>query len=217
MAIRRADVLGLALIGGVVVLAATLYGRIPATVPTHWNWAGQPDGFLPKPLGVFVLPLVAAVTWAVLAVLPALSPRGFSMERFRGTYDVLRTTIVGFVVLVATAQLLVAAGWRLRIDVVIPVAVGLLLAILGNYMGKVRRNFFVGIRTPWTLASEEVWLRTHRVAGKLFAVAGVLVAAGGLLGAGVWVLPVTVGAAALGSVAVSYVYFRQVERRSVDP
>jgi len=217
MAIRRADVLGLALIGGVVVLAATLYGRLPATVPTHWNWAGQPDGFLPKPLGAFLLPLVAAVTWAVLAVLPALSPRGFSMERFRGTYDVLRTTIVGFLVLVAMAQLLVAAGWRLRLDVVIPVAVGLLLAILGNYMGKVRRNFFVGIRTPWTLASEEVWLRTHRVAGKLFAAAGVLVAAGGLLGAGVWVLPLAVGVAALGSVAVSYVYFRQVERRSVDP
>src|SRR5262245_1940754 len=195
MAIRRADVLGLALIGGVVVLAATLYGRLPATVPTHWNWAGQPDGFLPKPLGAFLLPLVAAVTWAVLAVLPALSPRGFSMERFRGTYDVLRTTIVGFLVLVAMAQLLVAAGWRLRLDVVIPVAVGLLLAILGNYMGKVRRNFFVGIRTPWTLASEEVWLRTHRVAGKLFAAAGVLVAAGGLLGAGVWVLPLAVGVA----------------------
>jgi len=214
MAIRRADVLGLALIGGVVVLAATLYGRLPATVPTHWNWAGQPDGFMRKPLGAFLLPLVAAVTWAVLAVLPALSPRGFSMERFRGTYDVLRTTIVGFLVLVATAQLLVAAGWRLRLDVVIPVAVGLLLAILGNYMGKVRRNFFVGIRTPWTLASEEVWLRTHRVAGGLFAAAGAIVAAAGVLGASRWVLPVSVGIAALGSVAISYVYYLRLEGRT---
>ena len=214
MTIRRADVLGLALVGGAFVLAASLYSHLPDSVPTHWDYRGRPDGFMPKPLGAFFLPAVAALVWAVLALLPALSPRGFSMERFRATYDAVRSAILAFVVFVCAVQLLVSAGWQVSLPSLITTAIGLLLAVLGNYMGKIRRNFFVGVRTPWTLASEEVWLRTHRVAGGLFAAAGAIVAAAGVLGASGWVLPVSVGIAALGSVAISYVYYLRLEGRT---
>src|SRR5262245_19440578 len=213
MTIRRADVLGLALVGGAFVLAASLYGRLPDAVPTHWDYRGRPDGFMPKPLGAFLLPAMAAGVWAVLALLPALSPRGFSIERFRATYDVVRSTVLVFLVFVCLVQLLVAAGWQIGVPSLITVAIGLLLAVLGNYMGKIRRNFFVGVRTPWTLASEEVWLLTHRVAGKLFAAAGTIVVGASLLGAGPWVLPVSLGLAALASVVLSYVYYLRVEGR----
>lgn len=211
MTLRRADLVGLALVGGAFVLAASIYDGLPGPVPTHWDHQGRPDGVTPKPLGAFVLPIVTAAVWGVLALLPRLSPRGYSIERFRRVYDIVRTATLAFVTIAGAVALLAAAGCPIRPLSVVTVAIGLLLAVLGNYMGKMRRNFFVGVRTPWTLASEEVWLRTHRLASKLFVGAGIVVAAAGLTGAGVWLLPVVVGAAALASAAASYVFYRRVE------
>jgi uncharacterized membrane protein len=89
--------------------------------------------------------------------------------------------------------------------------VGLLLVILGNFMGKLTRNFFIGIRTPWTIASEEVWLRTHRLGGKLFVVAGLVLFFSSLLGGGWIPAAVAIGAAALISVVYSYLLYRRIE------
>ena len=89
--------------------------------------------------------------------------------------------------------------------------IGLLLAVVGNFFGKLTRNFFVGIRTPWTLASDEVWMRTHRLAGKLFVVAGLAMFVLALAGAGPISMMIVVGAAALVSVVASYVFYRRIE------
>ena len=90
-------------------------------------------------------------------------------------------------------------------------AVGILLAVLGNFLGKVTRNFFVGIRTPWTLASDEVWYKTHRLGGKLFVLAGLAVFVLSLAGAGPIAVGVVIGAAALISVVASYLFYRRIE------
>ena len=89
--------------------------------------------------------------------------------------------------------------------------VGLLLIVLGNFMGKITRNFFVGIRTPWTLASDEVWLRTHRLGGKLFVLAGAVFFVCGILGLGAMAPFAATAVAALVSIAYSYVIYRKIE------
>jgi uncharacterized membrane protein len=93
----------------------------------------------------------------------------------------------------------------------IEAGIGLLLAVVGNFLGKVTRNFFVGIRTPWTLASEEVWMRTHRLGGRLFVLAGLAMFALALAGGGPIAMIVVVGAAALVSVVASYFIYRRIE------
>ena len=88
---------------------------------------------------------------------------------------------------------------------------GVLFIVIGNLLGKVTRNFFVGIRTPWTLASEEVWYRTHRLAGKLFVAAGLFMVVASLAGLRLWPLFVSLGVAALVPVVYSYVIYRRIE------
>jgi uncharacterized membrane protein len=99
----------------------------------------------------------------------------------------------------------------------IPAALGLLLVVLGSFLGKFRRNFFAGIRTPWTLASEEVWLRTHRLGGKVLVVAGLALAVAGLLGQGHLALLPALLVVGVVPVAYSYVRYRRLEGVQAEP
>lgn len=201
--------LGLVIAG--FALAGALYPRLPHMVPTHWNASGTADGFMPKPWGAFLLPLTMLGTYVLLLVLPAISPRGYGIARFAATYETFQTAILGFLLLITAAGLLAASGVRLAMDRVVYAALGLLFIVLGNFMGKVRKNFFVGIRTPWTLANDEVWLRTHRLGGMVFVLGGLVLLVGGLtVGGPGWVLGVT-AAVALVPALYSYWLYRKME------
>jgi uncharacterized membrane protein len=198
------------------VLAAAMYRVLPDPMPSHFGMDGRPDDFLPKFWGVFLFPLVMLATTLLLAVLPKISPRGFEMERFAGTWKILRLTMLGFLLLIEVLVLDAARSGRPLSNRVVIGAVGLLFVIIGNFLGKVTRNFFAGIRTPWTLANEEVWLRTHRLAGKLFVAAGLLIAASGFLTFTPMLLigmAGAIGAAALIPVVYSYFVYRKLEQR----
>lgn len=210
MKLSRMDMVGAAFVLLAFGAAAALYGRLPESVPTHWNASGVADGFTPKPWGAFLLPLTMLGTWLMLQILPRISPRGFRFERFRGAWEIMLAAIMGFLFLVTVLALLAGTGAPLPMDRAIEAATGLLFVVVGNFMGKVTKNFFVGVRTPWTLANDEVWLRTNRLAGKLFVLAGIAIFVSGLVGGGV---PVLVGAliVAAGIPAVySYVIYRRI-------
>lgn len=163
-----------ALVTALAGLAAWLWTALPARVPTHWNVYGQVDGWLPKATAVWGgLALVAAV-WAGLLVTPALDPRRENYARFAETYRVIRTAIVAVLAGLHAAVLLAGAG--LLRDPILFVRLGLplLWIVIGNSLGRVRPNFFVGIRTPWTLADDGVWRRTHRVGARALVGAGVV-------------------------------------------
>ena len=198
------------------VLAAAMYPVLPDPMPSHFGMDGRPDDYLPKFWGVFLFPLVMLATTLLLAVLPKISPRGFEMERFAGTWKILRLTMLGFLLLIEVLVLDAARSGRPLSNRVVIGAVGLLFVIIGNFLGKVTRNFFAGIRTPWTLANEEVWLRTHRLAGKLFVAAGLLIAASGFLTFTPMLLvgmAGAIGGAALIPVVYSYFVYRKLEQR----
>ena len=207
----RRDIVSLALIVTAFAFSAALYPRLPERLPTHWNIHGQPDGFTGKPWGPFLLPLVMTGLYLLLLLLPRISPKGYRFESFRGVWEIVRTGILAFLFFVHILVLLSATGVRVEMDRAIPVGVGLLLVLLGNYLGKTTKNFFLGIRTPWTLASDEVWLRTHRLGGKLFVLAGLVCFVSGLAGGSLAPAMAAVGAAALASVVYSYVVYRRIE------
>ncbi|MBX6351673.1 MAG: SdpI family protein [Clostridia bacterium] len=170
--------------------AAYVYPRLPERVPTHWNLYGQPDAW-GSPIAViaFGLSLPLAV-YGLMWVVPRIDPRRANYVRFGGAYAVFRSAILVVLLGVFAAALASGAGYPVPIGRVVPAAVGLLLMVIGDLMGQVRHNYFVGIRTPWTLANEEVWRRTHRVGAYTFVVGGLALIALGAFGLG--------GAAALG-------------------
>jgi uncharacterized membrane protein len=193
------------------VLAGALYPRLPDRMPTHWDMNGVADGFMPKAWGVFLMPFMVAGVALLLAVLPRISPRGFALASFVRVYDFLQTVVVAFLAFINAIVLLAAAGVRVSMERWIFAALGLLLAVLGNLFGKTTRNFFFGVRTPWTLASDEVWLRTHRLAGKLFVAAGLLMFAASLAGGSVLLLVTPIILAGIVSVVASFVFYRRLE------
>jgi uncharacterized membrane protein len=152
--------------------ASLLYSQLPDPVPTRWGIYGEIVGLMPKPFGAFFLPFLSLLSCALLIAAPHLAPRGFSVASFQRVYPTLVAAITGFSLYMTVVALLASNGGILDRSRVTAGA-GVLLAVVGNYLGKVTRSF-MGICTPWTLANDVVWERTHRFAGRVFVVGGVL-------------------------------------------
>jgi uncharacterized membrane protein len=200
----------------VLTLAAVflwLYPKMPALVATHWNAQGQVDGYA-APIRAVGVPIVLLVMLALLTVvLPAISPRRYEIKPFAAVFGLLMLATQAFVFVAALGVLLNAAGHHVRMPLLAQLSIGGLMMVIGNYMGKLRKNFFVGIRTPWTLASDDVWARTHRLAGWLFVLAGVLAIGVAVAGAPLRATVAIVLVAALVPCAYSLVIYRRMEGR----
>ena len=166
------------LVGAVIVGSALVYGKLPDRVPTHWNIRGQVDGHGPRAVAAAAIPVTLIGLLGLFAVLPRISPTQFTMDNFRATYGRIVVIALAMLAFVQAMALLAALGYRFDMTRVLVAGMLLGLAMLGNLLGKVRRNFFVGVRVPWTLASERVWNETHRLAAWV-------IGGGGLLGAAV--------------------------------
>lgn len=194
-------------------VAAWLWPHMPPRVPDHWDADGQPNGYASRFWAVAIWPLLILGLALLAALLPRISPRRFGMESFAGIYAALMLVIQGVVLVLGIAAMLAGAGHAVPMATVAPLSVGVLLVVLGNYMGKLRRNFFVGIRSPWTLASEAVWERTHRLAGWVYVLAGVAMVVLALAGAmSGWVLAAVVVVLLIPH-ACSYFIYRRLEGR----
>lgn len=213
---RTADILSFLFVLAAFGVAAWLYPSLPEQIPTHWNAAGEIDDYSGKLWGVIVLPLAALFTWALMKVIPLISPKGFRTTEFQGVINVFQVAMVGFLSLIAVLVLFAGLGHDVYINNIVPLGVALLFIVIGNYMGKVRKNFFIGIRTPWTLASDEVWSRTHRLAGRVFMVCGVLLAVSAFLQSMPLALIGVIVALAFVPVVYSYLLYRRLEGFSDD-
>lgn len=208
---RLFDAVGLLLVFACLALAVVKYPGLPDPMPSHWNMAGEANGWMPKFWGVMIFPIIMAVVWLMFLVLPRISPRGFEMEPFARAWGYLRVAILADILLIAVLAMRAAEHQEGINPKALFAGLGILFVLMGNFLGKVTRNFFVGIRTPWTLASEEVWLRTHRLGGKCFVVAGLWVLVVSLLGLNPWLMIGAIALAALVPVVYSYVIYRRLE------
>jgi uncharacterized membrane protein len=204
---------GILLTLAVLAASAILYPHLPSRVPTHWNIHGRVDGYGAKEWAVFMGPGIMAAMLVLFRLLPWLSPRQFEVDSFRRTYLYIMVLMLVFFGYVHVLMLWAALAKPLEMGRAIMGGVFLLIALLGNVLGKVQRNFYIGVRTPWTIANERVWNATHRLAAKLFVAAGLLgflvVVAAGWTVASLIVLTVAV----LVPVIYSLVYYKQLERR----
>jgi len=177
----REELVQLALIGAMLATAAIVWPYAPERIPTHWNIHGQPDGYSGKLFGLLFLPALTFGLNLLLLFLPRLDPGYRNYQNFAGTYWAIRVSLVCFMMALYGVIVLAALGRPVDVTATICVAVGVLFVVLGNFMGKIRPNWFAGVRTPWTLSSKTSWNKTHRQAGWLFIAMGIMICVAGFV------------------------------------
>jgi uncharacterized membrane protein len=177
----RADLVQLALIAAMFLAAAIAWPYAPERMPIHWNLQGEVDGYGGKFVGLLLLPLVALGLYALLLVLPRIDPGYANYRSFAGAYNLIRVTLVVFLAAIYAVTVAAAFGRAVDVGTIVTLGAGALFVVLGSVMGKIRPNWFVGVRTPWTLSSKLSWNKTHRLAGWIFIGLGPLVALTGIL------------------------------------
>lgn len=207
------------LVASVVVLSAavgvSLYaiGRLPERVPIHWNIHGEADGFGSRTMLLVLTPSILAGLIVLMALLPMIGPLRANFEQFRVTYGRITLLLTIAFASMHAVFLLKAAEHPLRIGGALAVILGLMIALIGNWMSKLRRNFYIGIRTPWTIANDEVWERTHRVGGRLWFIGGLVTGITGFF-APDWICFVVMMTSLVGSALFSVVYSFVIYRRT---
>lgn len=187
-------------------------------VAVHFGIDGRPNGYAPPLTAVLAMPITAVILAAVLTVAPRLMPRNSRLERSWGPYVTVWLSLLALLAAIHLGLIGVGLGWAVSIPRLMVIGSGLLFAVIGNLLGKVRYNYIFGVRTPWTLADERVWDRTHRFAGRVMMISGLAAVFLGLtVPAGLeerlhLVTLVVVLVPALASVAYSFVESRRIER-----
>jgi uncharacterized membrane protein len=182
--------------------------QLPARVPIHWNARGEVDGYGSP----YLLVLLNVGVYLLLLLVPKIDPRKRNYALFQDSYYKLRFILAVFVTGLTVTIFLNGLGYAIDVARVVGLGVLLLLAFIGNYLTTIRPNWFVGIRTPWTLSSDTVWKKTHQLVGKLWFFGGLAGFLVGLFLAGAYLFYLLVGIAlvlGLGSVIISFVIYRQ--------
>jgi uncharacterized membrane protein len=200
------------LIVAAIALTAFCWPHLPESIAIHWNLAGEADGWGTRWTLWLSGPGLMALLLALGAALPYLSPRDFSVDRFGATAGHIVTLIVAMIG--GMHVLLLAGNFGMDLDIarIVPAGVFVLLILIGNPLGKVRRNFYIGIRTPWTLASERVWYATHRMGARVMVAGGACGLMAVVLGAPAAVIVTLLVALALLPVLYSLMLYKRLER-----
>ncbi len=187
------------------------WSTAPQRMPMHWNLRGEVDRFGGRLEGLFFLPLVALLLYGLLLALPRLDPHRANYNSFAGAYHALRLVLLLFMGLMHGALLWGGA----RMPSFMGLLVGVLLTVLGLLLPRLGTNWFAGIRTPWTLSSQLSWEKTHRLAGRLFVAAGlVMLVVSQLDGTWLWrLMAPVIGVAVLLPVLYSYWVWREDPER----
>ena len=172
-----------------ILAGVILWNQLPDPMPTHWNAAGEIDGWSSKPFAVFGLPLILlAAQWLCVLATTTDPKRQNHSEKI---YHLVFWIIPVLSIVLHAVTYLTVLGVGVRMEMVMPIFMGLLFVIIGNYLPKCKQNYTIGIKIPWTLNNEENWNRTHRFAGWLWTFCGVAIMFTGFFG-GFWVfLPIT--------------------------
>jgi uncharacterized membrane protein len=205
----------LSLVGALVVYA-NRDAWLPEKVPTHWGASGEPDAWTDRDRmlpTLLLMPGIIVVMTGVGLALPWLSPLKFKIEPFRPTYDFIMGVVIVMFAYLNAVILLGYVGVVADVGKWIICGSMLCLAALGNVLGKVKRNFYVGIRTPWTLASDLVWDRTHRVGAWLFTAGGLVGFVLALAGVNPLIALSVFGVAAITPVFYSLWLYKRLEKQ----
>lgn len=195
--------MGLSILGTIFV-----YPSLPEQVAIHWNIHGEVDRMGPKSM-VLLLAMLPLGLYAMLILSPKIDPNRKAYEKFTKAYRRVMNVILLFLILVHWLTIMWSMGIEFPIDQVVKIGLSILILVIGNYLGQVRQNYTFGIKTPWTLASESVWIKTHRLCSYAFVLCGLVMLGSvlihGTVGTIVFLIALIVPV--IFSVLVSYLFY----------
>ncbi len=210
MSTKTSFLISVFLIAIAMITGMALWNQLPDPMPSHWNAAGEVDGYMSRFWGVFLLPLMTMGLLLLFVVIPSIDPLRANIEQFRGIYNRFVVGFTAYMLYVYGLTLSAALGAQFNMTVMLLPVVGLLFIGIGLILPHAKRNFFIGIRTPWTLSSDTVWAETHRVGAWAFGLAGVVAILSAFLGEnGIWLLMGALLLAAFVPVVYSYILWRR--------
>ena len=211
MSTKTTSIITLALIALALLAGAVLWNQLPDQMASHWNVNDQVDGYTSKLLGVFLMPLITLGMFALFLVVPNIDPLKANIAKFRESFNLFIVLIVAFMLYIHGLTLAWSLGHQdFKMSGAILPFIGILFIAIGFMLRKAKRNFFIGIRTPWTLSSDNVWDKTHQLGSILFMVSGAFAIIGGVFGgmAAFWLMFVPLIGSSLFLVVYSYFLYR---------
>ena len=194
-----------------VAFSISVFDRLPDQMASHWNTANQVNGYISRFWGAFLMPVISVGMLVLFLVIPGIDPLKANIAQFREYFNAFITIIVAFMTYMHVLTIL----WNLGYDqfnmgsAMLP-GIGLLFIFAGIMMRKAKRNFFIGIRTPWTLSNDRVWNETHRIGSILFIISGVLALLGSFFGDyAIWFILVPVLGSTIFLLVYSYVLYQR--------
>jgi uncharacterized membrane protein len=192
------------------IIAVALYPTMPDPMPSHWNAAGEIDGYMSKFWGMFLMPLITIGLFLMFLAIPRIDPLKANIAQFIESYNTMMVLLVAYMLYIYILTLLAALGYAFNMTTWLLPAMGILFIAIGFLIGKAKRNFFIGIRTPWTLSSDTVWAKTHALGKWMFIGAGGVSVVCAFLGEfAFWIMMLSLMAAAFVPIIYSYVLWKR--------
>ncbi|MBU0614591.1 MAG: DUF1648 domain-containing protein [Nanoarchaeota archaeon] len=205
----------LIIIAAIFLVTLYHYPSLPDKIATHWNASGNVDGYSSKAFGAFLLPVMVIVITFLFVLFPRIDPLRSNIQKFKKYYEGFILIFLLFMLMVQLQIILWNTGVKLSPNSILPIGIAILLFYTGIMLDKSKRNWFIGIRTPWTLSSDKVWDKTHKLGGKLFKISAILAALGMvftyLL---IWLIIVPILSSALFLFVYSYFVYKATKKYS---
>ena len=211
MNIKTTSIIVLTLIAIALVAGLSLWNQLPDQMASHWNSNDQVDGYISRFWGVFLMPLITLIMFVLFLVVPGIDPLKANIAQFREAFNIFIALMVAFMLYVHGLTLVWSLGYQdFKMSAAMLPFMGILFIAIGYLLRQAKRNFFIGIRTPWTLSSDSVWDKTHQLGSTLFIVSGAFAILGGFFGGmtAIWLMFVPLIGSSLFLVVYSYVLYR---------
>jgi uncharacterized membrane protein len=195
------------------VFSLASYQILPEMVPMHWNIRGEIDNYMPKSQAIWFFPILVTVIWIGFKIFPRLDPKKEKYKLFKKEWLIIQTGLLGFFVYLQVVVFYIGTDPAKNLLPLMFIGFGVLFILLGNYLSKIRQNYFIGIKLPWTLADEDNWNKTHRFASWCFVIIGIIT----LIEAyAIWYAPVVIFGGIFLAVLLPTIYSFLVYKKSVD-
>jgi len=210
----KTEIVPLILVVLTVLLSIVSYPDLPLKVISHWNFAGVADGYSSRNFHALFFPALILFIYIMMLVMPYLDPKKENYAKFAKVYHIFKALLVAVLFVVFSVATLVNLGWSINVGPVIAGTIGVMMIIMGYYLRDIHENWFIGIRTPWTMSSPVVWEKTHKLGSWLFMFFGLVLIVMPYLpqALAVILLVISVLALILGTVLYSYLIYREEKK-----
>lgn len=214
--IMKRWILPLGMVAAAIIISIFAYDRLPEQVPIHWNIHGEVDRYASKPLAMFLMPAAMLIVMLTIRVAPVIDPKRKNLKKNIKDIDSINFFTMLVLLGIHVVTIIYGMGYEFDMSVIAPLIAGALFLVIGNYLPRFKHNYSIGVRTPWTLANEEVWRKSNLIAGRFFFFGGLIMLLS-ILMPRLWMMVVVIGTIIVCGVVpfvISFILFRQSDSAS---